>query len=208
MLDPLMRRIIDPPLNRVGASLAALRVPPDGATFLGLGFAIATVPALAEGWYILGLLFILLNRLADGLDGAIARRVGPTAFGGYLDIVCDSVFYAAVPLGFALAGPANAIWAALLLATFVCTMTSFLGRAILAVNRGEPTEGARGRKSFFYSAGIIEGTETIAAFVLFCLFPAAFPILAATMSALCAWTVVARLHEASHTASASVVREP
>jgi phosphatidylglycerophosphate synthase len=207
MLDPLMRRIIDPPLNRAGRLLAALRVPPNGATLVGLSLAIGTIPVLAHGWYAWGLLLIVVNRLLDGLDGAIARHVGPTAFGGYLDIVCDSVFYAAVPLGFALTGPSNAIWAALLLATFICTMTSFLGRAILAANRGEPIESTRGRKSFFYSAGIVEGTETILVFVLFCLFPAAFPTLAGVMSALCLWTVVARLHEGSHTATAPVAPE-
>ena len=85
-------------------------------------------------------------------------------------------FYAAVPLGFALASPANAVWAALLLASFVCTAASFLGRAVMAVERGEADDGARGRKSFFYAAGIIEGTETILAFVLFCLFPDGLPL--------------------------------
>ena len=73
-------------------------------------------------------------------------------FGGYLDIMCDMGFYAAVPLGFALARPDNALWAALLLASFVCTASSFLGRAVLAGQRGEPDDGARGRKSFFHAA--------------------------------------------------------
>ena len=135
----------------------------------------------------------MLNRLIDGLDGAIARQRGPTPFGGYLDIVCDMAFYAAVPLGFALASPANAVWAALLLASFVCTAASFLGRAVMAVERGETDDGARGRKSFFYAAGIIEGSETILAFVLFCLFPMAFPWLAGLFAALCFWTAAARV---------------
>ncbi|HMH96607.1 MAG TPA: CDP-alcohol phosphatidyltransferase family protein, partial [Bradyrhizobium sp.] len=114
-------------------------------------------------------------------------------FGGYLDIVCDMAFYAAVPLGFALARPANALWAALLLASFVCTAASFLGRAVMAVERGEADDGARGKKSFFYAAGIIEGSETILAFVLFCLFPTAFAWLAGLFAALCFWTAAARV---------------
>jgi phosphatidylglycerophosphate synthase len=198
MLDPLMRRLIDPPLNRAARRLATLHVPANGITLAGLPIAIGAVPLLAHGFYMWALLFIFLNRLFDGLDGAVARHVGPTAFGGYLDIVCDAVFYAAIPLGFALSTPTNAVWAALLLATFVCTMTSFLGRAILATNRGETIESLRGRKSFFYSAGLIEGTETILAFVLFCLFPDAFPALAGIVSILCLWTVVGRLHESSY----------
>ena len=105
-------------------------------------------------------------------------------------------FYAAVPLGFALAHADNAVWAVLLLAAFMCTGTSFLGRAVMAAQRGEPDDGERGRKSFFYSAGLIEGTETIVVFVLFCLFPAFFPWLAAGFALLCFWTAAARVVEA------------
>ena len=103
--------------------------------------------------------------------------------------------------------PANALWAALLLASFVCTAASFLGRAVMAVERGEADDGARGRKSFFYAAGIVEGTETILAFVLFCLFPAAFPWLAGLFAALCFWTAAARVLEAWRSSPAPGGRE-
>ena len=178
MLDPLLRRWIDPSLNRAGAWLARRDISANAVSLAGLAVGLTTVPLLAWGRYEMALLVILLNRLMDGLDGAIARHKGATPFGGYLDIMCDMGFYAAVPMGFALARPDNALWAALLLASFVCTASSFLGRAVLAVQRGEPDDGARGAKSFFHAAGIVEGTETIIAFVLFCLFPAAFPWLA------------------------------
>ncbi|GEP56513.1 hypothetical protein RSO01_36790 [Reyranella soli] len=88
------------------------------------------------------------------------------------------------------------MWAALLLASFVCTASSFLGRAVLAVQRDEPDDGARGTKSFFHAAGIIEGTETIVAFILFCLFPMAFPWLAGVFALLCFGTAAARVLEA------------
>jgi len=193
MLDPVLRRWVDPPLNRAGAWLAERGASANAITMAGLAVGLLTLPLLADGHYGWALVVILLNRLIDGLDGAIARRRGPTAFGGYLDIVCDMAFYAAVPLGFALANPTNALWAALLLASFVCTAASFLGRAVMAVERGETDDGARGLKSFFYAAGIIEGSETILAFVLFCLFPAAFPWLAGLFAALCFWTAAARV---------------
>jgi phosphatidylglycerophosphate synthase len=109
--------------------------------------------------------------------------------------MCDMGFYAAVPVGFALAQPGNALWAALLLASFVCTAASFLGRAVLAAQRSEPDDGARGRKSFVHAAGIVEGTETILAFVLFCLFPTVFPWLAGIFAGLCFWTAIARVLE-------------
>jgi phosphatidylglycerophosphate synthase len=196
MLDPLLRRWIDPSLTRAGAWLARRDMSANAFSLAGLGIGLTTVPLLAWERYDAALLVILLNRLIDGLDGAIARHKGTTAFGGYLDIMCDMGFYAAVPIGFALARPDNALWAALLLASFVCTAASFLGRAVLAVQRGEPDDGARGSKSFFHAAGIVEGTETIVAFVLFCLFPAAFPWLAGIFAALCFWTAAARVLEA------------
>lgn len=196
MFDPVLRRLIDPPLNRIGAWLAGQGVSANGASLAGLAIGLLAVPALALGRYDLALLAILLNRLVDGLDGPIARQGKPTPFGGYLDIMCDMAFYAAVPLGFALASPGNAVAAAALLASFVCTGASFLGRAILAAQTGEADDGKRGRKSFFHAAGLIEGSETIAAFWLFCLFPGAFPWLAGLFAALCFWTAAARVLEA------------
>lgn len=196
MLDSVLRRWVDPPLNRAGDWLAERGAPANAISIAGLAVGLVAVPLLANGHHGWALLVILLNRLIDGVDGAIARRDGPTPFGGYLDIVCDMAFYAAVPLGFALASPDNALWAALLLASFVCTATSFLGRAIMAAQRGEADDGAHGRKSFFYSAGIVEGTETVLAFGLFCLFPSAFSWLAGLFAILCFWTAAARVLEA------------
>ena len=195
MFDPVLRRWVDPSLNRAGAWLAERGAAADAITLVGLAIGLLAVPLLADEHYGWALPVILLNRVIDGLDGALAQqgRGGPTPFGGYLDIVCDMAFYAAVPMGFALANPANALWAALLLASFVCTAASFLGRAVMAAQRGETDDGKHGRKAFFYAGGIIEGTETIAAFVLFCLFPQAFPWLAGLFAVLCFWTAGARV---------------
>jgi phosphatidylglycerophosphate synthase len=196
MLDPLLRRLIDPPLDRAGAWLAGRGLTANQATLAGLAVGLTTVPLLANGYYTTAMIVVLLNRLLDGLDGAIARQGELTPFGGYLDIVCDIAFYAAVPLGFALALPGNAVWAALLLASFMCTGASFLGRAIMAAQRQEDDDGARGRKSFFHSAGLVEGTETVAAFVLFCLFPSSFAWLAGIFALMCFWTAAQRVLDA------------
>ena len=193
MFDPLLRRLVDPPLDPLGRWIARTGLTANRTTLIGLAIGLLAVPLLAFEQYFGALVVILLNRLLDGLDGAVARHSHATAFGGYLDIVCDMVFYAAVPVGFALARPENAVWAAILLASFIATGTSFLGRAIVAAQRGESYGGERGGKSFFHSAGLIEGGETIAAFVLFCLLPSQFPWLAATMALLCFWTALVRV---------------
>ena len=74
MLDPLLRRLVDPPLDRVGGWLAQRGLSANQATLAGLAVGLVAVPLLAYGHYIAALVVILFNRLFDGLDGAIARR--------------------------------------------------------------------------------------------------------------------------------------
>jgi len=192
MFDATLRRIIDPPLDRIGRRLAGAGVSASGVTVVGFAIGLLAIPCLAAEWYGLALVAILVNRLADGLDGAVARHTTLTDFGGYLDIVCDFIFYAGVAFGFALARPENAVPAAFLILSFVGTGTSFLAYAIMAAKRGLASE-ARGRKSLYYLGGLTEGTETIAVFVAFCLFPGAFAALAYVFGALCWLTTAARV---------------
>ncbi|MBV9834779.1 MAG: CDP-alcohol phosphatidyltransferase family protein [Alphaproteobacteria bacterium] len=195
MLDPLLRRIIDPPLDRAGRWLAARGVSANQLTLSGLVVGLACVPLLAIEAYGWALACCLGNRVIDGLDGAVARVRGPTDFGGYADIVADMLFYAGIVLGFALARPENALWAALLLASFVGTASSFLGYAVIAAKRGDQT-AVRGHKSFYHAAGVIEGTETVAFLVGMLVFPRYFNYLAAICAALCVVTIIGRLVDA------------
>ncbi len=192
MLDAAMRRLIDRPLEAAARPVAAAGIPANAITLAGLALGLLAVPLIAWESYALALVAILASRFADGLDGAVARLRGPTEFGGYLDIVCDFVFYAAVPFGFALARPENAVAAAFLMLAFVGTGSSFLAYAIVAAKRGLET-ARRGRKSFYHLGGLTEGTETIAAFAAFCLFPDSFPVLAWIFGALCCVTTLTRV---------------
>lgn len=193
MLDGLMRRLIDPPLDRVGRALAARGVSADAVTLAGLVLGLGAGALVALGAPIAALVLVLASRLADGLDGAIARATQRTDFGGYLDIVCDFSFYAALPLGFVLLDPgANGAAGAFLLAAFYVNGGSFLGFAILAERRGLQTQ-ARGLKSLYFTGGLLEGTETIAFFVVLCLWPSAFVPLALAFGALTLVTACARM---------------
>lgn len=191
MFDAKLRPLIDPPLNAAGRALAGAGVTANGLTFAGLALGLAGAAAIAFGQIGWGLALILANRLADGLDGAVARARGPSDLGGYFDIVADFAFYVAVPVGFGVLAPANAVPALVLVASFVLTGVSFLAFAVIAAKRGAETE-AHGKKSFFYSTGLAEGTETIAVFIAMCLAPAWFPVLALGYAGLCALTVVQR----------------
>ena len=192
MLDPLARRLIDPPLNRAGAALAARGVTANTVTVVGFAIGMAAPVALAFEAYLAALAAILLNRLADGLDGAVARARGPSDLGGFLDIVLDFVFYAGVPLGFAIARPEFALPAAFLLASFMGTASSFLAFAVFAAKHGLNT-GRGGSKALYYLGGLTEGTETVALFVGCCLLPAFFPYFAYGFGLLCWLTTLSRL---------------
>jgi phosphatidylglycerophosphate synthase len=192
MLDAALRPWIDPPLDRVGRVLAARKVPANGITLVGFVLGLAAVPALAAAAYPAALALILLNRLLDGIDGAVARAGRPTDLGGFFDIVADFIFYAAVPFGFALAAPENAVPAAFLIVSFMGTGASFLAYAIVAAKRGIGSD-TQGSKAFFYLGGLTEGSETILCFVLMCLFPAEFPTIAWIFAALCWITTATRV---------------
>jgi phosphatidylglycerophosphate synthase len=191
MLDARLRPLIDPTLNAAGRVLAGVGVTANGLTFTGLACGLAAAAAIAFGHVGWGLALILANRVCDGLDGAIARVRGPSDLGGYFDIVADFAFYVAVPTAFGILTAANTLPALVLVASFVLTGVSFLAFAVIAAKRGAETT-AHGRKSFFYSTGLAEGTETIAVFIAMCLAPAWFAVLAYGYAVLCVLTVFQR----------------
>ena len=186
-LQPLQQRFLQSPAQL----LAQWGVKADQITLFGFLLGVMVVPALAFQAYPLALLFLLLNRLADGLDGAVARIKEPTDRGAFLDISCDFVFYALFPLGFALADPVNALPAAVLISSFVGTGSSFLAYAVIAEKRGE-TATAFPKKGLYYLGGLTEGFETILLFVSMCLFPMFFPQLAYFFAVACAITALSR----------------
>ncbi|WP_298904960.1 CDP-alcohol phosphatidyltransferase family protein [uncultured Aliiroseovarius sp.] len=193
MLDAYARKLIDPPLDRVGGLLARTGVGANAVTLVGLGLGLLAAISIVFGQFTLGLWLILASRVADGLDGAIARASTRTDFGGYLDITADFAFYGTIPFAFILYDPAtNGIAGAVLLLSFYVNGASFLGYAILAAKRGMDTR-AQGIKSLYYSNGILEGTETILFFVILCLAPRFFMPLAWLFAIACFATAILRV---------------
>ena len=192
MFDVALRRLVDPALIRVAGWVSGARISANALTISGAGLGLGAAFCIAQSHFAAALVFIVLSRIFDGLDGAIARINGPTELGGYLDILCDYVFYLSVPVAFAWIDPANQMPALILVASFTLTAVSFLAFAAIATRR--PSDGGtHGPKAFIYSTGLMEGGETIAFFVLFCLFPAFFPTLAIVFAALCLLTVMQRM---------------
>jgi len=199
MLDAPLRKVIDPPLSSMAGQLVRMGISANVVTVVGFlpGLGAAAAIALGELWVALAL--VLVNRLADGLDGAIARQTRTTDLGGYLDIVGDFIFYGAVPFGFAILAPEqNALAACFLLLSFIGTGSSFLAYAIVAEKRKISTD-IRGKKSFYYLGGLTEGTETIGFFILCCLFAEQFALFAWIFGAACWLTTATRVLAAIRT---------
>ncbi|MCW4149151.1 CDP-alcohol phosphatidyltransferase family protein [Halomonas sp. 18H] len=194
MLDRWTMPLTQRPLRVLARWLARRRVQPDQVTLGAFLIGMLALPLLAWEIYWAALVAVLLNRLGDGLDGALARHLGQSSdAGGFLDIGLDFVFYAAVVLGFVLAEPAtNAVAGAFLLFAFIGTGTSFLAFAIMAARHGLERPNFQ-RKSFYYLHGLTEGSETVLALVAFCLWPSHFPWLATGFGVACVVTTTTRL---------------
>jgi len=193
MLDPYTIQPLRKPLTWMAGRLQRFGCSPDQVSCAAFAVGLVALPALYLHMYRLALFCIVLNRIGDGLDGALARMTKTSDAGGFLDIVLDFIFYSSVVLGFALASPEkNGLAAAILLFSFVGTGSSFLAFAIMAERRGIENI-AHLRKGIYYLAGLAEGTETVVFLMLFCIFPGHFPLLATLFAAICLLTTVTRV---------------
>ncbi len=200
MLDKFITPVIKPLLTPVVMLMHKRGITADQLTVVGFLVGLLAVPLLAfEMWYG-ALVAIALNRILDGLDGALARYANQSSSaGGFLDITLDFLFYAAIPLGFILANPEqNAIAGSLLLATFIGTGSSFLAFAI-AAEKFKLEKPQFKYKSFYYLNGLTEGTETIALFIAFCIWPQHFAVMASIFAIACGITIFTRIHGGYHT---------
>jgi len=193
MLDRAATRFISPAIQRIARQLVRAGISANQLTLTGFAIGLLAALLIGAGLYLAGAAAILLSRLCDGLDGAVARETQPTDVGGFLDIALDFIFYAAIPLGFAFADPSrNALAAAALLAAFVGTMASFLAFAVLAAKR-QISSLDYPDKSFYFLGGLTEATETLACFMAMCLWPQHFAVLAYGFASLCVLTTLTRI---------------
>ncbi len=199
MLDRLSIKVIRWPLTQSAKVLDSFGATANQITLTGFLLGCLAFPALILEEYLWALLFISLNRIFDGLDGALARKQGISDAGGFLDISLDFLFYSLIPFGFVLANPEqNAIAGAFLIFSFIGTGTSFLAFAVMAGKRGIENPVYK-NKSLYYMSGLTEGTETISCFVLFCLLPNHFYTIAYIFGAACWFTTFTRIYSGFQT---------
>lgn len=189
MIDNFLRERFRTPVDEIGAWLARRGLSPESVTVVGFFVGVAGCVAIVGEYYTVAIICLILNRLADLFDGAIARTTGVTDYGGFLDILLDLLIYSGFVLAFAIGRPENALAAAVLIYTFLATGASFLAAANIAAKRGITSEPPE-RKSFFYKAAIAEGTETTLYLAIICIFPNHFVVITYVFAAIC-WISVA-----------------
>lgn len=199
MLDGPVRAVLAGPLDRVAGVLAGTRITPLGLTLTGLALGVGSAAASALQAWSVALVLWLVSRLADGLDGPLARRrarAGTTdaGAGGFADITADFCVYGATVLGVAVGavGGEGAAWqpfAVLLLAYYV-NGTAFLAYSSIAERAGRTRDSGR---SLSFLGGLAEGTETIAVHTLWLLLPGSADLIAAVWAGVVGVTVLQRV---------------
>lgn len=183
-LEPLVRT----PLGRLHPVVISA-----AAMVLSVWAAVAAwrgAPVLALGLWLLG-------RVGDGIDGLSARETNRSSdLGGLVDIVFDTVGYAAIPIGVAAGIGTTSAWVAtaVLLATFYLNSVTWGYLSALLEKRGRGARAGGEPTSATLPRGLIEGTETIIFFSIALAFPDAAVTVFWVMAVAVAVTAVERLH--------------
>ncbi|MEX2487505.1 MAG: CDP-alcohol phosphatidyltransferase family protein [Nitriliruptoraceae bacterium] len=191
MIDTEVRRLLAPALDRAGAWLVRRGAAADAVTVTGLVLALAAAVAAARASWWWALALWLASRVADGLDGPVARAGGrATLFGGWADITADFAAYGAFVAGCAIGQPDARVACLVLLVTYYVNGGSLLAFSAAAdVQKvARPDE-----RTFHFTRGVAEGAETIVVHSLMVLFPAWMPVIAWGFVALVSVTIVQRV---------------
>ncbi|MBW5249355.1 MULTISPECIES: CDP-alcohol phosphatidyltransferase family protein [Streptomyces] len=174
MLDVRARALLSGPLDRAAVLLDRPAVTPDRLTALGLLTGLASAGSAAAGWWPAAAALWLLSRLADGLDGPLARRRGTvdrSGAGGFLDICADFLVYGAFVVGVAVGVGGPALPFLLVLLAYYVNGTVFLAFSSIAERTGRRDDRLSRGRSLNFLGGLAEGGETIAVHTLWCLLP-------------------------------------
>lgn len=183
MLDRSLRAVLARPLEATAGALDRPWITPDRLTVLGLLLGVASAAAAALQLWGIALALWLISRVADGLDGTLARRrrrhalergeqTEPSHAGGFLDITADFVVYGATVVGVAFGATAqfDAPWWPFLVVLLVYYVngTAFLAFSSIAERTGRTLDDGR---SLSFLGRIAEGTETIVVHALWLILP-------------------------------------
>jgi phosphatidylglycerophosphate synthase len=191
MFDERFRAVLPVAAGPFARALVRRGVSPHLITVLAFGIAVVAAALVAAGYAVVGVVVWLVGRVADGLDGLVAREGGRiSAFGAYIDITLDMAAYSVMVIGFAIASPEPRLaWLAILAAyTLAITSTLALSNAATALGRTiSPTD-----RTFQFTTTLAEAGETSIMYALWALFPHWLPWLTWTWVAIVIVAVFAR----------------
>ncbi|AMY53653.1 CDP-alcohol phosphatidyltransferase family protein [Rhodococcoides fascians] len=173
MIDSFLRRQLEGPLDRCARALDRSAITPDRITAAGLVLGLGSALAAGLQFWLLALALWIVSRIADGLDGPLARRRSTTSgAGGFFDITADFVVYGTTVVGVAIGASAayDAPWwpFLLVLLAYYINGTAFLAFSSIAERTGRTIDDGR---SLSFLGGLAEGAETIAVHSLWLLLP-------------------------------------
>ncbi|MBY4403231.1 CDP-alcohol phosphatidyltransferase family protein [Rhodococcus fascians] len=173
MIDSFLRRHLEGPLDRCARALDRPAITPDRITAAGLVLGLGSALAAGLQFWLLALMLWIVSRIADGLDGPLARRRSTTGgAGGFFDITADFVVYGTTVVGVAVGASAayDAPWwpFLLVLLAYYINGTAFLAFSSIAERTGRTIDDGR---SLSFLGGLAEGAETIAVHSLWLLLP-------------------------------------
>ncbi|MDG1467181.1 MAG: CDP-alcohol phosphatidyltransferase family protein [Alphaproteobacteria bacterium] len=192
MIDAKLNNYLRPYLIFLAKIIIKLNISANIITFLGFFFGLCCFYSIINFYFMSALLFLFLNRFCDGLDGTVARLLGPTDIGAFYDITLDFLFYSLFPIAFIFIDIKNTYAICFLLLSFVSTQTTFLASAWI-IEKNKFLVSTKQKKSFFYIGGITEGFETIICFILMLFFYESVEIIAYIFGILCWITSISRL---------------
>lgn len=192
MIDAQLNKFLKPTLNKIAKQFIKFGFKANFVTFLGGGFGLCSFYFIVNSLFINALIFLFLNRLCDGIDGAIARLTIETDIGAFYDIIFDFIFYSLFPIAFIFVDIKNSYCVCFLILSFVATQTTFLASAWI-VEKNKILISDNHNKSFYYSGGIAEGFETIICFTLMLLFYEFIDYIAYIFGILCWITFFTRI---------------
>lgn len=178
MLDARLRPVLAGPLEAATRLIDRRWITPDGLTLAGLVIGMGSAAAAALQWWAVAAVLWLLSRVADGLDGTLARRrarrsgAAGSHAGGFLDITADFVVYGSTVVGVAIGATAafDAPWwpFLLVLLAYYINGTAFLAFSSIAERADRRLDDGR---SLSFLGGLAEATETILVHTLWLIVP-------------------------------------
>ena len=196
-LRPLKDQLFDPVCAYIPSSIKPLHV-----TVLAFVCGLSACICAVNGLVVPSVLFWTLNRAFDCLDGALARyRKTASELGGFLDLLCDFIVYAVLPIAVASGqkGAEGAYRAVSILeaTVFINNFILFYIAAVAEKKASTETKDQVKTKqltSLVMRPALIEGTESAVLFTAMLAFPRQIKSLSLTMAGLVSIGIVQRTY--------------